>query len=195
MPARSSTKTPASGGSPEIVFPGSSEPAEAFGGSGDDPVEPSLYNLIAQQPFFKGFDGHHLQLLAESALVVNFAAGECIMEEGSPATRFFLILEGKVALGAELEDRGIVAVQTLGPGDDLGWSWLFAPYSIHLNAWALGPARTLLFYGVRLREQCEQNHEFGYQLMKRITEVIIQRLRFTQQRLVECNSSRILSNP
>jgi CRP-like cAMP-binding protein len=195
MPARSSTKTATRAPSPEIAFPGSSEPAEAFGGSGNDPVEPSLYNLIAQQPFFKGFDGHHLQLLAESALVVNFAAGECIMDEGSPATRFFLILEGKVALGAELEDRGIVSIQTLGPGDDLGWSWLFPPYSIHLNAWALEPTRTLLFYGVRLREQCEQNHELGYQLMKRITEVIIQRLRFTQQRLVECTSSRIFSNP
>jgi CRP-like cAMP-binding protein len=102
------------------------------------------------------------------------------MEEGSPATRFFLILEGKVVLGAELEDRGIVAVQTLGPGDDLGWSWLFAPYSIHLNARALEPTRTLFFYGVQLREQCEQDHEFGFQLMKRIAEVIIERLRFTQ---------------
>jgi hypothetical protein len=50
------------------------------------------------------------------------------------------------------------------------------------------PTRTIFFYGTRLREQCEQDHELGYQLMMRIAEVGVQRLRAMQQRLMECTN-------
>ncbi len=117
------------------------------------------------------------------------------MEEGRPANRFYLILDGRVVLGTELGDRGIIAVQTLGPGDELGWSWLLPPYHTHLSARALSPTKAISFHGTRLREESERDHEFGYQLMKRITKVVMERLRATQQRLVECSSSRTLFNP
>jgi CRP/FNR family cyclic AMP-dependent transcriptional regulator len=150
----------------------------------------SLYALIEQQPFFKGLNPHHLQLLTDSALEMQFEPGDSILQEGSPANRFYLILEGKVVLEAELEDRVMIPVQTLGPGDDLGWSWLFPPYSLHSTARALEPTKTIFFYGTRLREQCEQDHDLGYHLMNRVAEVVIERLRATQQRLSECVAAR-----
>jgi CRP/FNR family cyclic AMP-dependent transcriptional regulator len=149
----------------------------------------ALYKLIEQQPFFKGLNTHHLQLLTDSALEMQFEPGDSILQEGSPANRFYLILEGKVVLEAELQDRVMIPVQTLGPGDDLGWSWLFPPYSLHSTARALEPTKTIFFYGTRLREQCEQDHDLGYHLMNRVAEVVIQRLRATQQRLAECSSA------
>jgi CRP/FNR family cyclic AMP-dependent transcriptional regulator len=152
----------------------------------------SLYPLIARQPFFQGLNAPHLQLLAESAMEIQFKPGETIFEEGSSANRFYLILEGKVLLESEMADRGLVPIQTLGPGDDLGWSWLFPPYSLHLSARALEYTKTIFFYGTRLREQCEQDHELGYQLMKRIAEVMILRLEATQHRLTECTDTRKL---
>jgi CRP-like cAMP-binding protein len=145
----------------------------------------SLYSLIERQPFFRGLSAHHLQLLTDSGLETRFDSGQTIFAEGSPANRFYLILTGKVVLGSEQEDHNILPVQTLGPGDDLGWSWLFPPYSLHLSARAIEPTRTVFFYGPRLREQCEQDHEFGYQLMKRVAEVTTQCLHATQLRLSE----------
>jgi len=53
-------------------------------------LSPELYNLIAQQPFFKGLNAQQLQLLAASALEMKFETGATIFEEGSPANRFFL---------------------------------------------------------------------------------------------------------
>jgi CRP-like cAMP-binding protein len=168
---------------------------DKFAGSLDKPdtVRPeegntpsrSLYTLIEQQPFFRGLSGYHLQLLADSALETRFDPGQTIFAEGSPANRFYLILTGKVVLGSEQEDHNILPIQTLGPGDDLGWSWLFPPFSLHLSARAVEPTRTVFFYGPRLREQCEQDHELGYQLMKRIAEVATQCLHATQLRLSE----------
>ena len=160
--------------------------------AGAKPMEPagtlplSLYETIARQPFFQGLDARQLQLLADSALEVRFETGQAILEAGSPANRFYLILEGRVALESEVADRKQVVIQTMGPGEDVGWSWLFPPYYLHFSAHALEPTRTLFFYGTRLREQCEQDHELGYQLMKRIAEVATQCLQFTQQSLIAC---------
>ena len=145
-----------------------------------------LYTLIAEQPFFKGLSAKQLHVLAESAMEMQFEPGQQIFEEGSPANRFYLILEGKVLLESELKDREMLPVRTLGPGDDLGWSWLFPPYYLHSRARAVETTKTIFFYGTRLREQCDQDHDFGYELMRRIAEVAIQSLHATQQRLMEC---------
>jgi CRP-like cAMP-binding protein len=116
---------------------------------------------------------------------MKFETGAIIFEEGSPANRFYLILEGEVLLESEMENRNVISIQILGPGNDLGWSWLFPPYSLHFSARAVKPTRTIFFYGTRLREQCEQDHELGYQIMKRIAEVATQSLRATQRRLMQ----------
>jgi len=154
------------------------------------PVSSQLLTLIEQQSFFKGLSGPHLQLLADSAMATQFEAGHWIFRQGDPANRFYLILEGKVSLESEVKERGMLPIRTLGPGDDLGWAWLFPPYYMHFSAWASEPTRAFFFYGTRLREQCETNHELGYQLMKRIVQVVVQNLNATQQRLLECTDTR-----
>ena len=150
-----------------------------------DALSKELYTLIAQQPFFKGLNNEQLQLLAASALEMKFETGTILCEEGSPANRFYLILTGQVVLSSEMEDRNVIPIQTLGLGDDLGWSWLFPLYSMHFTARALEPTTTIFFYGTRLREQCEQDHELGYQITKRIAQVATQSLRATQRRLMQ----------
>jgi CRP-like cAMP-binding protein len=144
-----------------------------------------LRDLIARQPFFKGLDPRHFPALADSAMEMQFEPGHVIIEEGSLANRFYLILEGKVALETELAGRGMISVQTLGPGEDLGWAWLLPPHYAQFTARALEPTKTIFFYGTRLREECEQDHELGYQLMKRVAAVATQCLRATRQTLME----------
>ena len=116
---------------------------------------------------------------------MNFDEGAWILEEGAPANRFYLILEGQVSFEMKLDAFGeTMAIQTFGPGEDLGWSWLFPPYVLHYGARALTPTRTIFFYGTRLREECERDHEFGFELMKRIAGVATKCLQDTQCRLI-----------
>ena len=152
----------------------------------NNPVASHLLKLVADQPFFKGLKEEHLRLLAESAMVTEFKADEWIFRQGDPANRFYLILEGKVMIESEVKERGTVPIRTFGPGDDLAWAWLFPPYYMHFSARAIERTRAIFFYGTRLREQCEANHELGYQLMKRIAEIVVQNLNATQKRLLEC---------
>jgi CRP-like cAMP-binding protein len=150
------------------------------------PLATHLVKLVAEQPFFKGLKEEHLRLLAESAMVTEFKAGEWIFRQGDPANRFYLILKGKVLIESEIQERETIPIRTFGPGDDLAWAWLFPPYYMHFSARAIEPTRAIFFYGTRLREQCEANHELGYQLMKRIAEIVVQNLNATQKRLLEC---------
>lgn len=150
------------------------------------PVDDQFRMLVAQQPFLAGMTPRQLDLMAESALIMNFQAGEWIFLEGDLANRFFLILEGEVVIESDTDDFGHIPIEILGRGDDLGWSWLFPPHNFHFNARALTQVRAICFYGTRLRRQCEEDHELGFELMKRVSQVTITRLQATRKQLLKC---------
>lgn len=148
-----------------------------------------LKDRIAQFPFLSGLSEQHQQTLLDCAMFQEFAQGEIIFREGDPANRFYLILEGEVTLESDGREQDPILVQKIGAGDVLGWSWLFAPYYWHFNArtTSVQPTKAIFFYGTRLREICEEDACFGYELMKRIASVVIQRLQATRKELLQCN--------
>jgi len=153
-------------------------------------VMKTLETSIAQHPFLKGMSPEYLRILADSAMLAEFKEGEIIFREGDPANRFYLIEEGRVVLESRKLDRPPVQIQTIGAGDVLGWSWLFPPYYWNFEARSLEPTRAIFFYGTRLREKCEEDRGFGYELMKRMSAVMLQRLQATRKQLLESESRR-----
>jgi len=135
-----------------------------------------------------------LKVLTECAMPSHFTPGEVIFREGDPANRFYLIQQGKVVLESPVKDSSPVTIGTIGPGDVLGWSWLFPPYYWHLDARAVEPTSAIFFYGTRLREECERNHDLGYTLMKRMAAIVIQRLQATRRRLINARGVEGLSH-
>jgi CRP-like cAMP-binding protein len=148
--------------------------------------------VIAAQPFWRGMNARQLGLLAENSMLAEFKAGERILTEGSVANRFYLILEGRVELESPRLDGEAVHIQTLGAGEVVGWSWLFPPYFWHFDARAVTPTKAMFFYGTRLRELCEDDHDLGYELMKRVSEIVIQRLQATRDELVARDKKLLL---
>jgi CRP-like cAMP-binding protein len=76
-------------------------------------------------------------------------------------------------------------VQTLGAGDVLGWSWLFPPFAWHFQARAIEPASAVALSGASLLVNAERNHDFGYELMKRVAQVVIRRLQAARKQLLD----------
>lgn len=144
-----------------------------------------LYDIIAGQPFFRGLSQEHLCTLAANAMQMWFESGELIFDDGDVANRFYLIIEGKVALESSVKHRGTVVLQTLGSGELLGWSWLFSSYVWRLRARATEPTEAIFFYGTRWREQCELNHDLGYELFNRISELMMQRVQIARRRFLD----------
>jgi CRP-like cAMP-binding protein len=80
---------------------------------------------------------------------------------------------------------GRLRLETLSAGDVLGWSWLVEPYRWLFDSRALTPVRVLVLNGLCLREHCQADHEFGYQLLLRIAQVIEHRLQATRLQLID----------
>jgi CRP-like cAMP-binding protein len=148
------------------------------------PSELTVESIISSHPFLRGMSANQLRLLSDSAILESFSTGEHIFHVGDPANRFYLIQEGRVALESFVEGKGNTAIQTIGAGDVLGWSWLFPPYFWHFSARALEVTRAVFIYATPLREECESDHDFGYEMMKRMAGVMIQRLQATRWKLL-----------
>jgi CRP-like cAMP-binding protein len=148
-------------------------------------------DILAEQPFLKGMTARQLELLAADSMLANFDVGKRIMKEGGSSNRFHLILEGRVELELPVLGGEAVHIESLGAGDVFGWSWLFAPYHCHFDARVVAPTKTIFFHGTHLhmRDLCEENHDLGYELMKRFSEIVVKRLEATRRELMECRKS------
>ena len=136
----------------------------------------NLNQAITNHRFFLGMKPEHLGALTAGAKAAQYKAGEMLCREGEPAGQFYLIESGKVALEAHDPADGTAPVETLGAGDVLGWSWLFPPFVWHFQARAIEPTKVIILSGGHLLVTAEDNHDFGYELMKRIAQVVIHRL-------------------
>jgi len=115
----------------------------------------------------------------------QFAKDQLIFREGDLANRFYLIQDGRIALESRVGGERSVLVQTVAAGEALGWSWLFPPYYWHFDARSVAPTKAIFFYGTRLRAQCDEDHEFGYELIKRMAAVVILRLQAARGQMAD----------
>jgi CRP/FNR family transcriptional regulator, cyclic AMP receptor protein len=145
----------------------------------------TLEGVLAGHPFFSGMAPHYLQLAVGCAANVRFNAGELIFRQGYDAEHFYLIRAGKVALEIHVPGRGGVTIQTLGAGEVLGWSWLVPPYNWRFDGRAAEVTRAIVFDGKCLRGKCEEDHELGYELQKRVIAILGEHLDATRFRLLD----------
>lgn len=140
---------------------------------------------LASIPFFAGLEQPVLDLLAERAHEVRFDEGAQIFRRGEPADRFFLLRRGTVALEAYVPAGHAFLIETLEAGEVLGWSWLFPPYRWHFDARALTPVTALAFEAPELRSLCHDDPGIACSLMRRFTQIVIERLQWTRLRLID----------
>jgi CRP-like cAMP-binding protein len=148
----------------------------------------SLQQILAEFSFFKDLEPDHLQFVAGCASEAHFDPGQYMLCEGEEGHHFYLIREGMVALGTFIPGRGFTTIQTLGEGEIVGWSWLIPPYHWHFSGLVVTSTLAIALDAKRLREKCEADHDFGYELLKRLAQVIGERLRATRLSLSSYSS-------
>jgi CRP-like cAMP-binding protein len=145
----------------------------------------TLERFLAEHPFFGGLDDKYLKLLVGCATNVRFNQGQVIFRQGDEANQFYLIRHGRVAVEIHSPERGNLIVETLGEGEVFGWSWLIGPHRWRFDARALELMRAIALDGKCLRTKCEEDHDLGYQLLKRFSHVMAQRLEATRLQLLD----------
>jgi len=145
----------------------------------------TLEPIISKQPFFHGLEERHIAFVAGCAKNVRFDEGQIIFREGESADEFYLIREGLVSIEATVPHKGSVTVHTVSAGEMLGWSWLFPPHHWRFQARTQKATRALAFDGKCLRTKCEKDHDLGYELLKRFSHVLTERLESTRVQLLD----------
>jgi CRP/FNR family transcriptional regulator, cyclic AMP receptor protein len=114
-----------------------------------------------------------------------FEAGQFLFREGESADTFYVIRNGRVQVETFSPEHGPIIIQTEAEGEVLGWSWLVPPYHWRFDARATEQVRVIAIDGKCLREKCEEDHNLGYELMKRFALIIAERLEATRLQLLD----------
>ncbi len=145
----------------------------------------NLKSVLAEHPFLNGMNEAQLELLAGCASNVVFKAGEFIFREGEAAEKFYFIRHGKVLIETHIPQKGTIIIRSREAGEILGWSWMVPPYRWHFDARAVELTRAIALDGKCLRGKCENDHDLGYEIMRRFALIIAERLEATRLQLMD----------
>ena len=87
-------------------------------------LKENLNEVLRKHPFVGDLDDKYLQILVGCAKNVQYQEGDYLCHEGEAANLFFLIRSGKIVTEIHAATKGKEGIQTIGPGEVLGWSWL-----------------------------------------------------------------------
>jgi len=148
---------------------------------------PTQIMTLEQHPFVSEFRPQHRQRLTSLARPMQFERDQILFKEGDERRDFFLVMSGHVAIEMSIPGR-FLRVETVGPGEELGWSAVLEGATKHFQARALDSATLFAFDGARLLDACNEDPSFGFMLMRRMLGIVRTRLQFTRLQLSDTYS-------
>jgi CRP-like cAMP-binding protein len=154
-------------------------------------IDPNVASTLKQIPWLAELKPEHFNRLAGLATLRNVQAGQDLFKEGDIDTNFYIVIEGRVALDIFVPHRGKVRIATVEPMELIGWSAV-TPVVRHRTASAtvVQPGHLACFNAGKVRQICEEDHDFGYIFMVHIANIIAGRLTATRFQLLD-----IFANP
>jgi CRP-like cAMP-binding protein len=148
-------------------------------------TNPPIEEYLSAQQFFSGLNPESIKLLSGYASERQIDAGQVLFRQGERANKFYLIRSGSIAVEIPAIMGPALKVQSLGPGQVLGWSWLIPPYKWNFQASAEVKTKLLEFDGSQVLARCDADANFGYDVLKRFASLMSERLEAARQRLME----------
>ncbi|WP_327368099.1 Crp/Fnr family transcriptional regulator [Streptomyces sp. NBC_01217] len=130
------------------------------------------------------------RLLDDAAREVPLVPDARLFEEGRRADRFWIIRSGQVEVDIHVPGRRSAVIETLGPDDLLGWSWLFSPHVWHMGAHVVRAGEAVEFDAAAVRSLCETDAVLGRAVYKYVAETVAARLYGTRKRLLQLYGPR-----
>jgi CRP/FNR family transcriptional regulator, cyclic AMP receptor protein len=145
-----------------------------------------LTTTLQNIPWFLELKPYQLERLSRVAQFRQVSTCEEIFHEGEREDFLYILLEGQIEITFHVPTRGAVHILTAEPLDILGWSSL-TPIVRQRTATAKALQSGLLvaFDGEALRHLCEEDHDIGYIIMRRVANVVGSRLLTTRLQLFD----------
>ncbi len=137
-------------------------------------------------PWFKEIKPELLHKIGAIAHLRSIKAGEILFREGDTEDNLYIVVEGRVALDIFIPHRGKLRIYTVDPWDLFGWSSVTP--SIHqrtAGATAVLDGLVIAIDSPKLRQACEEDHDLGYLVMRRLMNIVAGRLLVTRLQLID----------
>jgi CRP-like cAMP-binding protein len=141
---------------------------------------------LGKLPWFKELESKHLKKLASIAHLRRVKNGETIFREGDSEDYLYIVAEGRVALDLFIPHRGKTRIYSVEPMDVFGWS--SAIPTIRKRTAGAVSVKDSLIIGIdaeKLRQACDEDHDLGYVVMRRIANIVASRLQVTRLQLLD----------
>jgi CRP/FNR family cyclic AMP-dependent transcriptional regulator len=130
-------------------------------------------------------DDRELAEVAKLATIEKRSAGSRVITTGTNATATYLIKEGKVEVRMRSRSGHEVLIDTLGPGDLVGWSAVLDHQMFKADIWTVEDSTLIVLDGVKLRQLFEANNHIGYRVVRMIADIVASRMERMRARLVD----------
>lgn len=142
---------------------------------------------LSQFSLFNGLPDTLLKEIAAISQEVAVKKDEFIFREGEKADKLHFLMQGSVALRVKLTSRpeSITVSYVSSPYQSFGWSGVVAPHHYTSSAECDEDSTLLIIPAQPFIEILERNPEYGFKVMKRIAEIIADRLRNSRQALLK----------
>lgn len=149
-------------------------------------ADPEVVSALKNIPWFAELKPEHFERIVEAASIRPVKAGEELFKEGDREDCFYVVIEGRVALSIFVPHRGKIRIYTAEPMDMIGWS-VATPTVRQRTAGAtvVQSGRLAAFDAEKIRQMCEEDHDFGYLFMRRVANIIAGRLLATRLQLLD----------
>ncbi len=145
----------------------------------------AIRQLLDEQKFFSGLDSEYLDFLADHAVSRSVKSDEVLFRHGKKADSFYLVTAGRINLEVAAIEGPPLELQSLGEDAIIGWSWLIPPYEWHFQARAVEDAKIIRFDGDAIFERCEKDPDFGYELLKRFSGLMSERVSSAREKMMQ----------
>lgn len=143
----------------------------------------SIIELLRE--YFNDIPDSTLARVAEICEIRVFESNEIIYREHEESKHLCIVNSGQVDVQYLMPNGRRETVDTCVKGDFLLWSALVPPNFTNSIGICRAKAEVLALDGPKLRELCESDPKFGYQLMKHIAGVIRRRLQAARAEIVD----------
>ncbi len=150
------------------------------------PNHNELVEILKKIPWFERLEPEHFNKLAEIASIRYVEAGEQIFREGEKEDNLYVVIEGRVGLDIFIPHRGRIRLATIEPMEVVGWSSVTP--QVHqrtASAFVVLNGSLVVLNSEKLRQLCEEDHDLGYLVMRRLANVIASRLMTTRLQLID----------
>lgn len=145
----------------------------------------NLAELRERSALLQALSNTEVGLFESAATETRISAGDILFEEDGLADAFYIVVEGKIGLELTSPGKEPIVIQTLGPGDLVGISWLFSPHRWSWRARAIVDTELAAFDATVIRSEMDQNRDLAWEVLSVVSREVVGRLHRTRVQLLD----------